>query len=92
MALIPKGAEFYWPAGTAPGIIGSPTHGLVVLTFPGVPSEMQPDVAETAVPFLKAKTPANHLQPDVKVQGVRDQLWLKRLSDFSNPAVALYRS
>lgn len=52
-ALIPEGAEVLPnPTGSAPGMIWQPRPGLTILTFPGVPSEMQVMWRETAVPFL----------------------------------------
>jgi nicotinamide-nucleotide amidase len=40
------------PTGTAPGIIWEARPDFVILTFPGVPSEMKAMWQETAVPFL----------------------------------------
>ncbi|KYC39922.1 competence/damage-inducible protein A [Scytonema hofmannii PCC 7110] len=55
-ALIPQGAEILPnTTGTAPGIIWQPRMGLTILTFPGVPSEMQRMWEETAVPYLKSQ-------------------------------------
>jgi nicotinamide-nucleotide amidase len=55
-ALIPAGAEVLPnPGGTAPGIVWQPRPSLVILTFPGVPSEMQRMWQETAVPYLKSQ-------------------------------------
>ncbi len=52
-ALIPEGAEVLPnPTGSAPGIIWQPRPGLIILTFPGVPSEMKVMWQQTAVPFL----------------------------------------
>lgn len=53
-ALIPAGAEVLPnPSGTAPGMIWKPHPTLTILTFPGVPSEMQQMWHETAVPYLR---------------------------------------
>jgi nicotinamide-nucleotide amidase len=55
-ALLPLGAEVLPnPAGTAPGIIWQPRPGLLILTFPGVPTEMRRMWQETAVPYLQAQ-------------------------------------
>ncbi|MBW4464522.1 MAG: competence/damage-inducible protein A [Pegethrix bostrychoides GSE-TBD4-15B] len=52
-ALLPEGAEVLPnPTGSAPGMIWQPRPGLILLTFPGVPSEMQVMWRQTAVPFL----------------------------------------
>jgi len=40
------------PVGTAPGMVWEPQPGLLILTFPGVPAEMQAMWATTAVPEL----------------------------------------
>lgn len=53
-ALLPQGAEILPnPTGSAPGMIWQPRPGLTILTFPGVPSEMQVMWRETAVPYLR---------------------------------------
>ncbi|MBD2260447.1 competence/damage-inducible protein A [Pseudanabaena sp. FACHB-2040] len=53
-ALLPQGAEVLPNrTGSAPGLIWQPRSGLTLLTFPGVPSEMQAMWLETAVPYLK---------------------------------------
>ncbi|NJR64205.1 MAG: competence/damage-inducible protein A [Leptolyngbyaceae cyanobacterium CRU_2_3] len=52
-ALLPQGAEILPnPTGSAPGIIWQPRSGLTLLTFPGVPSEMQAMWQQTAVPYI----------------------------------------
>jgi nicotinamide-nucleotide amidase len=55
-ALLPKGADVLPnPTGSAPGLLWQPRPGLVLMTFPGVPSEMKVMWQETAVPYLKAE-------------------------------------
>ncbi|PZV10927.1 MAG: competence/damage-inducible protein A [Pseudanabaena sp.] len=55
-ALLPKGAEIlHNPVGTAPGIIWEPQPNLLILTFPGVPSEMHPMWEQTAAPLLQSR-------------------------------------
>jgi len=52
-ALLPEGAQVLPNAtGSAPGMIWSPVPGFTVLTFPGVPSELQAMWQATAVPWL----------------------------------------
>ncbi len=52
-ALIPRGAALLPnPTGTAPGVIWTPRPGFTVMTFPGVPSEMQAMWRQSAVPWL----------------------------------------
>lgn len=53
-ALLPRGATVLPnPTGTAPGMIWEPQPGLVIMTFPGVPSELYRMWEETAVPWLR---------------------------------------
>jgi nicotinamide-nucleotide amidase len=55
-ALIPEGAEVLPnPTGSAPGMIWQPRSGLIIMTFPGVPSEMKVMWRETAVPYLRSQ-------------------------------------
>jgi len=55
-AFIPQGAQILPNSvGSAPGIIWQPRTGLTILTFPGVPSEMQLMWRETAVPYLQSQ-------------------------------------
>lgn len=52
-ASFPEGAKVLPnPTGTAPGIIWEARPDFVILTFPGVPSEMKAMWQQTAVPFL----------------------------------------
>lgn len=53
-ALIPEGADLLPNRmGTAPGMIWQPRPNVTILTFPGVPSEMQGMWREVAVPYLQ---------------------------------------
>lgn len=53
-SLLPEGASVLPnPLGSAPGMIWEPRPGLTLLTFPGVPREMQQMWQETAVPYLR---------------------------------------
>ncbi len=55
-ALLPKSAEIlHNPVGTAPGMIWEPQPNLLILTFPGVPSELYPMWQQTASPLLQAR-------------------------------------
>ncbi|AFY71583.1 competence/damage-inducible protein cinA [Thalassoporum mexicanum PCC 7367] len=55
-ALLPQGAEILPnPIGSAPGMIWQPTPGLLILTFPGVPAEMQIMWQQTAVDLLRSQ-------------------------------------
>jgi nicotinamide-nucleotide amidase len=53
-ALLPQGAAILTnPVGTAPGMIWQPHPQLLVMTFPGVPSELYPMWQEVAAPWLR---------------------------------------
>lgn len=55
-ALLPLGAELLANAtGTAPGMIWHPQPDLLILTFPGVPSEMRQMWQGVAVPYLQSQ-------------------------------------
>ncbi|MXZ83279.1 MAG: competence/damage-inducible protein A [Synechococcus sp. SB0666_bin_14] len=56
-ALLPKGATVIPnPTGTAPGMIWEPRPGFVILTFPGVPTELHAMWRQTAVPWLQERS------------------------------------
>ncbi|MXW12760.1 MAG: competence/damage-inducible protein A [Synechococcus sp. SB0668_bin_13] len=53
-ALLPRGATVIPnPTGTAPGMIWEPQPDFVILTFPGVPTELHAMWRQTAVPWLR---------------------------------------
>ena len=55
-ALLPEGALVLTnESGSAPGIIWQPRPGLTILTFPGVPAEMQRMWRDVAVPYLQSQ-------------------------------------
>ncbi|WP_055075117.1 competence/damage-inducible protein A [Pseudanabaena sp. 'Roaring Creek'] len=59
-ALLPKGADILPnPVGTAPGMVWEARPNLLILTFPGVPSELYPMWQQTASPLLKARNYGN---------------------------------
>lgn len=97
-ALLPEGAEVLPNrTGTAPGIIWQARPGLLIMTFPGVPSEMKAMWQETSVPYLK-----NHgwvqdtiVSRMVRCWGISESGMAERVSDYlalSNPTVAPYAS
>lgn len=56
-ALLPKGATVIPnPTGTAPGMIWEPQPDFVILTFPGVPTELHAMWRQTAVPWLRQQS------------------------------------
>ncbi|MFH7242533.1 MAG: competence/damage-inducible protein A [Spirulina sp.] len=97
-ALLPAGADVLPNrTGTAPGVIWEPRPGLLIMTFPGVPSEMKAMWQETSVPYLK-----NHgwvqdtiVSRMVRCWGISESGMAERVSDYlnlSNPTVAPYAS
>lgn len=97
-ALIPQGAEVLPNStGTAPGIIWQPRPGLIILTFPGVPSEMQRMWQETAVPYLKSQGWGKEIiySRTLKFWGIAESALAEKVSAFlnlPNPTVAPYAS
>jgi nicotinamide-nucleotide amidase len=97
-ALIPIGADILPNrAGTAPGIIWQPNEKLIILTFPGVPSEMQRMWKETAVPYLKSQGWGKEIiySRMLKFWGIAESALAEKVSSYlnlSNPTVAPYAS
>ena len=97
-ALIPKGADVLQnPGGTAPGIIWQPRPNLTILTFPGVPSEMEQMWRETAVPFLKSQGWGQSIiySHTLRFWGIGESALAEKVASFfnlTNPTVAPYAS
>ena len=95
-ALIPTGAEVLPNrSGTAPGIVWQPRPSLAILTFPGVPSEMQRMWQETAVPYLKSLGFGKEIiySRTLKFWGIAESALAEKVSAFlnlPNPTVAPY--
>ncbi|MEB3209881.1 MAG: competence/damage-inducible protein A [Leptolyngbyaceae bacterium] len=97
-ARIPQGANILPnPIGSAPGIIWEARPGLTILTFPGVPREMQVMWEETAVPYLQS-----HGLSQFTIYSRMLRYWgipeatlsdtVKSFFDLENPTVAPYAS
>lgn len=97
-AQIPRGAEVLPnPVGSAPGIIWRPRSGLTLLTFPGVPREMQTMWRETAAPYLKNQGWAQTMiySRTLRFWGISESSLAEKVSTFfqsQNPTVAPYAS
>lgn len=95
-ALIPQGAAILPnPTGSAPGMIWEPRPGLVLMTFPGVPSEMKVMWQETAVPFLKERGwgQSTIYSRVLRFWGVSESALAEKVAPFfelDNPTVAPY--
>jgi len=97
-ALVPAGAKTLPnPLGSAPGIIWQPRPGLHLLTFPGVPSEMQRMWTDTAVPYLQTlgygrETVHSRM---LRFWGIGESSLAEKVASFldlNNPTVAPYAS
>lgn len=95
-ALLPAGAAVLPnPTGTAPGMIWEPRPGLWILTFPGVPSEMQTMWQEVAVPYLKAQGLTGPIiySKTLRFWGIPEAALAEKVAPFfelQNPTVAPY--
>lgn len=95
-AQLPEGAAVLPnPTGTAPGMIWSPIPGFTILTFPGVPSEMNAMWRATAVPWLRQAGLAAgvFLSRRLHVWGIGESVLAEQVADLlasANPTVAPY--
>jgi len=95
-ALLPAGATILTNrAGSAPGIIWQPRPHLTLLTFPGVPLEMQRMWAEEAVPYLQQQgwIQGSIVTRMLKFWGVAESALAEKvghLLNATNPTVAPY--
>lgn len=97
-ALIPAGAMILPNSvGSAPGIIWQPRTGLTLLTFPGVPAEMQLMWQETAVPYLQSQGWGQEViySRVLRFWGISESALAQKVAPFfelENPTVAPYAS
>lgn len=97
-ALLPLGAAILPnPTGTAPGMIWHPRPSLTLLTFPGVPSEMQCMWQETAIPYLRAQGWGQEMiySQVLRFWGIAESALAERVAPFlelASPTVAPYAS
>jgi nicotinamide-nucleotide amidase len=95
-ALRPEGADILPnPVGTAPGIIWSPKPDVVLMTFPGVPTEMKRMWQDTAVPYLRSRQWATEViaSRTLRFWGVSESSLAEQVGDLfdsTNPTVAPY--
>ncbi|MDY6939987.1 MAG: competence/damage-inducible protein A [Cyanobacteriota bacterium] len=95
-ALLPEGADVLPnPVGSAPGIVWHPRPDLTVLTFPGVPAEMEKMWQETAVPYLRSRGWGRDgvYSRTLKFWGISESELAEKvgtLLDSMNPTVAPY--
>lgn len=97
-ALIPAGAQVLPnPLGSAPGIIWHPFPALTILTFPGVPIEMQRMWQETAIPYLRQQGwgQTTIYSRVLRFWGIPESTLAEKVAPLlalSNPTVAPYAS
>jgi nicotinamide-nucleotide amidase len=95
-ALLPEGADILPnPIGSAPGMIWQPRTGLTIMTFPGVPSEMQAMWRETAVAYLCSQGWGQDVihSRTLKFWGIGESTLAEKVAaffDLQNPTVAPY--
>ena len=95
-ALLPQGAAVLTnSAGSAPGIIWQPRSNLTILTFPGVPAEMQRMWQEVAVPYLEGAGWVETIihSRTLKFWGIAESALAEQVNSFfdlQNPTVAPY--
>ncbi len=97
-ALLPVGALVLPnPQGTAPGIIWSPCPHLTLMTFPGVPREMQAMWRATAVPYLHSHgwVTTTIVSRMLRFWGISESALAEQVAPYlsqDNPTVAPYAS
>jgi nicotinamide-nucleotide amidase len=95
-AFLPEGAEILPnPVGTAPGMIWQPQPGLLILTFPGVPSELYAMWEATVPDLLQAQgwVQGTFYSKVLLYWGVNESALAERVNhlfDLTNPTVAPY--
>lgn len=95
-ALLPVGADILSnPVGTAPGVLWEPKHGLLVMTFPGVPREMRAMWQEIAVPYLREHGWSDGVihSRTLKFYGIGEEALASQVKPYlaqTNPTVAPY--
>lgn len=95
-ALLPQGAEILTnPVGTAPGMIWKPRKGLMILTFPGVPTELYPMWEQFAIPVLRSEgwVRETFFSKVLLYWGIAESALAEQVNPFfqlTNPTVAPY--
>jgi nicotinamide-nucleotide amidase len=95
-ALLPVGAQVLAnPTGTAPGMIWTPRPGFTLLTFPGVPAELQAMWQATAGPWLRQRQTAAAAFESrlLRFWGIGESSLAEQVADLLelvNPTVAPY--
>ncbi len=96
--LVPSGSEILRNStGTASGIIWSPLPGFLIMTFPGVPSELKEMWTKEAIPWLiKNRFSNEHIASKVLLfSGIGESSLADKIPHLlkkENPTVATYAS
>ncbi len=95
-ALLPAGAAVLTNrVGTAPGLIWQPVPQLLLMTFPGVPSELRTMWTEVAVPYLRDRgwSTQTIVSQTLKFWGISESSLAEQVADClasQDPMVAPY--
>ena len=95
-AFLPQGAAVLAnPIGSAPGMIWEPRLNLMILTFPGVPSELYPMWEQSAIPVLRSRgwIKETFFSQVLLYWGIAESALAELVSPFfelTNPTVAPY--
>lgn len=93
-AMLPEGCTvFPNHNGTAPGCAFEAENGCILLMLPGPPSELEPMLLESAVPYLQQKQDAVIVSHNVHIFGRGEAAVSQQMQDLiagSNPTVAPY--
>lgn len=79
--------------GTAPGCAFETENGTVIIMMPGPPSELEPMLLDSVVPFLKSNQDSVILSHNIKVFGRGEAAVAMEMQDLiegANPTVAPY--
>lgn len=93
-AMLPEGCTvFPNNNGTAPGCAFKTEKGAIIIMLPGPPSELEPMLQESVVPYLQAMQDAVILSHNIKIFGRGEAavaLEMHDLMEHANPTVAPY--
>lgn len=93
-AMLPEGCTvFQNNNGTAPGCAFTAENGTVIILLPGPPSELEPMLVESVLPYLKQNQDSVIVSHNVHVYGKGEAVVSEIVADLidgSNPTVAPY--
>lgn len=93
-AMLPEGCTvFQNNNGTAPGCAFTAENGTVIILLPGPPSELEPMLKESAVPYLQERQDSVIVSHNIHIFGKGEAVVSEIVADLidgSNPTVAPY--